>query len=284
MPLYTDKFTSIISGGVSKSNKEVSDPGFVESIAKLSFAHNCFEATVRLHFTGEHKEQLAQIGTLVEGFQNSPCTFGLNVGDFQAQTIIPFPFDQSLSRIRIARKSGWVEVVVPFTINSKDPSFNFPLFPVLKGNSGNYYAWNLPQLSTDLLPMLNLDTPHNLSWIHKNLSGSYSVRQTTVREKGLKGITTGDDLVDLIMNIVTHFRPSSGTAGSPNREGRLFCLEMEGSVVAIIFVMGFRLEQCDNTAVVDSCVLLWFLNLWKGFQQSCLSFDEERVGRVSVVR
>jgi hypothetical protein len=60
--------------------------------------NNCLKATARFLLTGKHKNQLAKSGTLVEGFQNSPCTFGINVGNFQAEMIIPCPFEQSLSR------------------------------------------------------------------------------------------------------------------------------------------------------------------------------------------
>ena len=110
------------------------------------------------------------------------------------------------------------------------------------------------------LPRLNLDTKNDLNWINTNVSGSYWFCERTIREKNLKGITTGDDLVDLKMNILTLFTLSSGTARSPNRERnrarRLFFLDMEGSgIMSIIFVIGFRLEQYDSTVVVDSFVL-----------------------------
>jgi MYND finger len=259
IPVYTEKF-SPISCGVAKSNEETSGQGFAGSIAKISFAHNRLEATARIPLTGEHKNDLAKIGTLVDSFQNSPCTFGINVGNFRAETIMPFPFDRNLSRIRIARKSGWVEVIVPLIMNPTDPFFNFPTFPILKENPQNHYSWNLPRLSTNLLPWLNLDTKNGLNWINTNLSGSCSIRQRTIAEKHLKGITTGDALVDLKMNILRLFRVSLGTARPPNRESnsspRVFFLDVEGSgIMSIIFVLGLRLEQYDNTVVVDSCVL-----------------------------
>ena len=260
IPTYTEKFTPIISTGVSKSDEEISGPGFVGSIAKISLANNRLEATARIHFKGKHKNELAALGTPVESFQSSPCTFGISVGKFRAETITPFPFDRNLSRIRIARKSGWIEVIVPFTMNSTNSSFNFPIFPIRKENPGNYYAWNLPRLTTNLLPRLNLNTKNDLTWINTNVSGSYSVRERTTREKNSKGITTGDDLVDLKMNILTLFTASSGTARLPageiNGPRRLFFLDMEGSgIMSIIFVVGFRLEQYDSTVVVDSFVL-----------------------------
>ena len=260
IPTYTQQFTPISSSGVSKSDEEISGPGFVGSIARISCANNRLEATARIHFTGKHKNELAAIGTPVESFQSSPCTFGISVGKFQAETIIPFPFDRNLSRIRIARKSGWIEVIVPFTMNPTNSSFNFPMFPIRKKKSGNYYAWNLPRLTTNLLPRLNLDTKNDLTWINTNVSGSHSLRERTIREKYLKGITTGDDLVDLKTNIFTLFTVSSGTARSPNGEitgpKRLFFLDMEGSgIMSIIFVIGFRLDQYDSTVVVDSFVL-----------------------------
>lgn len=63
---------------------------------------------------------------------------------------------------------------------------------------------------------------------------------------------------------------SSGTARSPNGESnharRLFFLDMEGSgVMSIIFVIGFRLEQYDNTVIVDSFVLPLVPEFVEGF-------------------
>ena len=64
IPTYTEQFPPIISSVVSKSNEEISGPGFVGSIAKISLANiNRLEATARIPFTGEHKKKLATIGT-----------------------------------------------------------------------------------------------------------------------------------------------------------------------------------------------------------------------------
>jgi len=258
IPTYTEHFPPVASSRVLP-NEDSSGPGFRTSVAKISLANNRLEATARIIITGEHKNKLAN-GTPVESFQCSPCTFGFKVGDFRAESILPFPSDRNLSRIRIARKSGWIEVIVPFTMNSKKSSFNFSSFPVLNGKSSNYYAWNLPRLSPNLLPWLNLNTKNDLNWININVTGSYSLRERTIRGKNLKGITTGDDLVDLKLNILTLLTASSGTARSPNGKSnpvqRLFFLDMEGSgIVFIIFVIGCRLERSDNTVVVDSFVL-----------------------------
>jgi len=260
IPIYTDQFPPVVSSGVHLSSPRISGSGFEGSIAKISFANNRLEATAKIHFSGEVKSRLASSKAPVDSFQNSPCTFGIDVANFQTETIIPFPFDRSLARIRIARKSGWVEAIVPFTMNCSKSSFNFSRLVILKENPRQFYCWNLPRLLLNIFPLLDLDTKNKLDWINPNISSAFSVREHAIRKKLVKGISTGDEFVDFKMNMHTLFTSSSGTALSKDMKikprRRVFFLdEEEWGIMSVIFVVSVRLEQCDNTLVVDSYVL-----------------------------
>lgn len=51
---------------------------------------------------------------VAEAIQTAPCTMALKLGPKTKNFTYPFPIDGSRSRIRIARKSGWIEVSYSF--------------------------------------------------------------------------------------------------------------------------------------------------------------------------
>jgi hypothetical protein len=234
-------------------------PGFRVSVPKITRTNGCLEATIRIDATRANKIKLAT-GEKVDTIQNSPCTLCVILGNSRTEIAFPFPTQNSVSRLRIARKSGWIETVAPFIMSPTASSFNFAKLPIIKEATALYYSWNLPRLSPKLLPQLNLLTTNDLSWINTNVSSSFSARERTLREDHLKDLTTGDVFVDMKENIFSLFAMCSGAGCFPNSNvvtvQKVFFLDVNTvGVMSIIFVTGLRLDLNDCTLVVGSYVL-----------------------------
>ena len=237
----------------------LSAAGFHASSPRFNVVNGQLETTTHITITGDNKTKLTA-GATVKINQNSPCTFYLHLGDSGIELGLPFPAVASTSRIRIARKSGWIDIITPIVKSPSGSSFNFTRFPVIKQAAGSFYPWNLPRVFPDLLPSLKLSTKNDLGWVMNNVSGSFSAQERALREKHLRDITTGDILTDLKEDIFSLFVKGAGIESigtSVNKTGpKTFFLEMEGSgVMTIIFLIGIRLDINDATVVADSYVL-----------------------------
>lgn len=259
IPKFTQEFEPVvpkepsIAAGISGSG-----PDFCASAPKLGIVDGQTAARIRINVTGHLKTKLATIDKIDSG-QDSPCTFRVNLGNTAMEIALPFPSQHRASRILVARKSGWIEVIAPFITNSSGSSFNFTKFPVMKDDMGKYYSWNMPRLSIELLPQLKFSTNAGLNWINMNIGSSFSLRERSIREKHINDLSSGDPLVDLKENIFSLFM--RGTGIQRHRETgfehppKVFFLRVhEAGIMSIIFLIGIRLEPNDSTLVADSYV------------------------------
>jgi hypothetical protein len=259
IPKFTQQLPLVVSGESAVVASAISGLGFCASVPKLSSVNGRIEATTRIDFTGHNKRKLA-MGEKVDSVQESPCTFCVILGNSRIEIVLPFPSEYSTSRLRIARKSGWIEVITPFVTNISGSSFNFTKFSIIKEAAGRYYSWNMPRLLINLLPQLKLSTKNDLNWINMNISSFFSIRERSLREKHLNDLTTGDVFVDLKENIFSLFVRGAGIkltpTSKPERPQKIFFLNtQDGGVMTIIFCIGIRLEPNNNTLVADSYVL-----------------------------
>ena len=221
----------------------------------ISVANGHVSATVRITFKDDSKTELAA-GATVTNAQDSPCVMTVSVGKVAVQFPVPFPFLLPNSTVRIARKSGWIEVVIPFTMNISSSSFNFGEFPVIQKGVAQPFSWNLPRITPRRLPAVNLFTKNDLQWINTNVTASFSVRERTLREQHIKERTTGNPFVDLKEELFSFFMQASGVQSSFKKPQKFLFLETpELGVMCVIFVTQIRLEEDDATVVADAHVL-----------------------------
>ena len=262
VPVFRQLFLPVTSADVSNIAPTFlhPDPEISVLTPKISNNNGSIEVTARVEFTSDKKGKLGS-NQKVTSTQKSACTLSVTLGVTKFDIPFPFPVKHSTVRLRIARKSGWIEVLAPFGQRSSlNSSFDFCFLPIMHRMDSGSYSWNLPRLLPSILPKLDLSAS-NLNWIDPNVASSMSARERTLREAHIGEITSGDDLVELKESIHAFFCRSAGVARLPNSTStpgpaRLFTLNTpsEGGK-CIIFVTGVRLEPNDCTIVVDAYVL-----------------------------
>jgi hypothetical protein len=251
IPKFTQQFPSVSCITPVVAISAISRTGFRSSVPKITAVDGKIQTTIRIDVTGHNKSKL-ESGEQVDSSQNSSCTYCVILGNSNMEIVLPFPSEYCRSHVRIARKSGWIEVVTKFSTNASGSSFNFASFPIIKEAKGCYYSWNLPRLSSQLLPRLKLSTNNN-NWIKMNISAAFSIRERVVRERHLKDQVSGDIMVDLKENIFSLFIE----AGKSKLEHpKVFFLHMQNSgIMTLIFLVGMRLDSNSSTIVADSYIL-----------------------------
>lgn len=102
---------------------------------------------------GSRESKALKGGATVAILQISPCVFMATIGDLQSPKgfVLPFPVDGASCKIRIARKSSWIEISAP-TSNALQPGgFKHDSFPVVS-HGGSVMAWGMGRVNPDLQP------------------------------------------------------------------------------------------------------------------------------------
>ena len=156
-------------------------------------------------------------------------------------------------KIKIARKSGWIEVSGELKLPEHEPYCNFHTLQ----RNGKSISWSLPRLNMEILPTLNLSTSNKLDWIRANLKAMFSADQ-----EGLWMTNSRDDpMVELKGSMFTLI---SAAAGWPDNDTRirtkperaiLIALDDISQVTSILFITGIKLDGPSDSIVVDAHIL-----------------------------
>ncbi|KAG8681304.1 hypothetical protein FRC09_017577, partial [Ceratobasidium sp. 395] len=121
-----------------------------------------YNARVEIDFAIEQRALLN--GANVKVTQISPCTMRLYVGDYTHVVSYPYPVQGTPNKLRIARKSHYVEVIVSVAEPLGSGGYALDRTPVL--HRAGYTPWNIHYLNLDRMPLLNTtDVVKKLPWL-----------------------------------------------------------------------------------------------------------------------
>ncbi|KAJ6581191.1 hypothetical protein B0H19DRAFT_930096 [Mycena capillaripes] len=191
----------------------------------------------------------------VDHIQISPCVMQVTVANVEKKLVFPFPIDGTRTKIRIARKSGWVEFESPVSPSSGLADFVIP--SILVQNRGPV-VWNIHRVNLESLPLLQGDTlgpKGSFIELNCNLSLSDRERELVAQETPLKNTLV--QVKETIMNLF------HSMVHSPHRVFLLADPE-NGEIYTVIYANGIRMDLASHTYVVDACVLTLTKNLARG--------------------
>ncbi|KAI0739278.1 hypothetical protein C8Q80DRAFT_1112432 [Daedaleopsis nitida] len=184
--------------------------------------------------------------------QRSPCVVHVELGRHSQHVVFPLPVMDSERRLRVARKSSYIEVVVRVAIPfSKPDGMKLNPFPVFRTQT-SFCPSNIHRIPLDLLPVLK---PQDLSeldrWYGFHVSCQMSVHErNTSKEK-----QHGDVMVYLKDTIHAIMMRAMGLAGKP--AARTFALidDNTNDCDTLFFVNAIRFDLSSHTVVCDAYVL-----------------------------
>lgn len=213
--------------------------------------------TGRIDFLSSEVKGILSNQARIKTFQVSPCITDVVIGENPISYTLhfPVPVPISQSKTRIARKSSYVEIVVPL-INPLEgqgfPHFMYPLH--LNGQSP--VIWNMPHLNLECLPQLDLKKTKDMQWLITHTSLMFSAREQKLREQSMASSTNmrkdlRTNFKDSLFSIYMHFSGQQGTIA------RTFGINnaKNGGIHIIFFVSSLRLDLANHTVVLDMAVL-----------------------------
>ena len=191
----------------------------------------------------------------------SPITAGLFInGSFLRQATFPLPVNGSKVKLRIARKSGYVEIVVPILRDGWKTLYPHFMLPAsLESFKGKAYPvmWSFPRTNVSVMPEIDTHDTGKIPWLTTHVSLTLSARERAIRESGMAASSSAgvkqDVRVDLKDGIFSMFMHSSGMQG---RRAQLFGLTEEATGINMLFlVSSLKLDLAHRAVLLDAAVI-----------------------------
>ena len=207
--------------------------------------------------------------------QTGACTMEVTVGDQRGSLHFPYPIKGGEHKLRIARKSLYVEVsedhnghaqaqthqssqvIAPPFFPPQSGSATAPVnvFPVLKTVAPT--PWNLHHVNLDAAPILALDKKGELGMIATHTAFQFSIREASIAQRiDHASVRSSAPLVSLKACIQAIINTVAGVGRSGSR-ARVFRVVQEGSekTVLLIVVHQLRLDLASFTLLADAAVI-----------------------------
>jgi hypothetical protein len=207
----------------------------------------------RLEGLSEDIKKELQNGGRVETMQVSPFRFTETLGSETITHEFPAPVKALKHKIRIARKSFYIEVEAPLADAAgwkSFPSFVYPTFLW----SGTPLAWNSAYLNLDRLPVIDAEKNSELQWLITHTSGMFNTRERAQRDGTVVAGSKRDVRMAFKESLFTMFMAFTGLQG---QKTRLFSLNNTASegVHVLIFISSLKMDLANHTVVLDAAVL-----------------------------
>ncbi|KAH9917684.1 uncharacterized protein BXZ73DRAFT_80803 [Epithele typhae] len=191
-------------------------------------------------------------GAVPEVAQHSACLLQLSIGNQTQAVAYPLPVLGAMHKLRLARKSGYVEIVVPVSVPcSTLEVMRFNPSPIVKSDTNSFHPWNIHRVTLEKLPLLKLPSKGPpLDWFNNHVCSAFSLRERANRDAK----NHADVLMCVKDTIHALMARSVGLFGAPSR---VFSLRDEptGDSDTILFIHGIRLDLSSHTLVADASVL-----------------------------
>ncbi|KAF9782514.1 hypothetical protein BJ322DRAFT_225106 [Thelephora terrestris] len=205
--------------------------------------------TSRIDLVEAKEKEMLLEGSAVSSSQSSSCAIRVSFGGIQRDALFPFPVAGGQSKLRIARKSSYLEVVSLIKGPEDFKALTAVPFPIAVTESGVLSPWSLPRLNIDLLPHLDVEGLPQLHTLFAHLHMESADQERHAENKG-----RFDDILGVRHTIRSIFASFTGAGGTANYAFG-FLRADDRKIDTFIFVTGLRLDLADHSIVADAFVL-----------------------------
>jgi hypothetical protein len=218
-------------------------------------AGNLTTLTGRLDITSSDLKLALTSGCEVKKSTVSPCEVAISLGQNSPLGLcFPAFIKEASQKLRIARKSSYIEVVVHVAKCSGWMNYPHCMFPIYS-QSGKLVNLNMSYLDLQKCPVIQIMHHDRLGWLTPHLALAMSARERALREKEDLPRSASEqlrlDFKESIFSILIQFAGLQGT------KSQLFYLNdaANGGVHVIILASALRLDLANRAVILDCAVL-----------------------------
>lgn len=243
---------------------------------------NIVAHTGRLDITSDDYKSSLQNQCEVQLSTLSPCQVAITLAQ-KAPLALSFPVSikDNATRLRIARKSCWIEVIVQVATSKEwmsHPHFMYPVY-LLNGKPTN---WNIPYLGLQNCPAIDDTQQSKLGWLTPHTSLAMSARERALRENEGLPRSSGEQIrLDFKESIFSLFINFAGLQGPKRHVFGLNCAE-NGGIHVLILVSSLRLDLSNRVAILDCAILPLHSNMVPKISQFLAALSAKGLCQVNV--
>ena len=188
----------------------------------------------------------------------TPCHLTVTLGQQQPLDLFfPAPVLATNQKIRIARKSSYVEIIAQVATASSSAefptSFVYPLY--LTGAKKVPLPWSMPHLDLEKQPALNPRQASKIDWLNTHFSQQMSTRERAMRDNTSLPRSLGErirlEFKEGLFSLLVQF------AGLQGKKSAIFGISMpgKGGINILIFPNKLRIDLATRAVVLDCAVL-----------------------------
>ncbi|KAF9026964.1 hypothetical protein BDZ89DRAFT_952571 [Hymenopellis radicata] len=188
--------------------------------------------------------------------QTAPCILKLQVSNTFQDLHFPFPVDWARGLIRAARKSLYIEVVVPPTTPISHQGTRVAPFPVIGGTGSRLAPWNIHRVNLDALLPVDLSSKKLYDWLNPHIGAMFSARERKLIKKQRSKSETPEDALALIKDTIhTLLAAASGIQGGSVRNVFILKDDASNNCDTVFFMNGLKYDSSSTTVIADGYVL-----------------------------
>ncbi|TEB27907.1 hypothetical protein FA13DRAFT_1666645 [Coprinellus micaceus] len=215
-----------------------------EHVSTLAIRVNITDETSLKLFSAEGSKAVPDIE------QVSACVVKVALGGRVQHVVFPFPVVGSQHRLRLARKSRYIEVLVPPSRSFMEDGMKFNPYPVVR-NGSTIFPWSIHRISPSSLPVLNVNSAKDLKkWLGLHIASMMSNRERKLRKKRKHdALMFAKDTIHMIFTYAAGIEDAK-------KPRRIFQLvdEVKKNSDTIFFVDKLRFDGASHTVVCDGYV------------------------------
>ncbi|KAF4442119.1 hypothetical protein F53441_11822 [Fusarium austroafricanum] len=198
----------------------------------------------------------------IEFIQKSPFVIDIVFGKYQhvCPLNFPVPVTKDGIRSRVARTTGYIEVIAPLAQPGFSPALLDFAYPSAISSSGVPACLNIPHLNLGNLPAIDLENKDRNRWMTTLTSLQFSAREKHLRNVRDESGISHDPMVNFKESIFTMFMIASGLQGG---QTGLFAINhpKRGGIHMLVFVSAIRLDGDAASVVLDAAVIPFTMDL-----------------------
>ncbi|KAJ1303000.1 hypothetical protein OPQ81_011202 [Rhizoctonia solani] len=192
-------------------------------------------------------------GAKIEARQIAPCTMELKIGSYTHPLLYCYPIQGKDSRVRIARKSGYIEVIAPISAPSDPSGYFMNPFPVLSKDA--YTPWNIYNINLNRSPLLDTRDTSKLYWVEHLCNHQLSAPEKSIRDGSevtkQQAIHARINFKSSIHSLAKHYVGES----APKSRVIALCDKEKDRPYAMLFICGIRMDLASMTIAFDTAVV-----------------------------
>ncbi|KAK7013800.1 hypothetical protein R3P38DRAFT_3004029 [Favolaschia claudopus] len=205
--------------------------------------------STRITVEDDKAKSVLQSGGQMSVKQISFGTLELDLEGISQPISFPFPVVGVKNRLRIARKSLWIEVIVPLRISFTQDGMTANPFPI---PLSELLPWSIHRVNLDCLPTVNLRSKKLHGWLNPHVGAAFSKREMKARKKKeIDPLMFVKDSIHSIMVRAAGIQPKGASTQ------RIFALrdKATNNCDTVIFIDQLCFDLSSHTVICDGFVL-----------------------------